>query len=191
MIVRLYNTIFFRNYNWYFSIRRIKFVSPLTTRISVFLLPPLVARDVVTPVYLGNCEPLSTGRPNMDVIHKKVLASKTTVIMNSITSPTRIAAQLGTVFCPSDKEEIKATENRLGSIHASQTLLSLLEKRGPKAFDKFLTVLKNPDNLLTHLADDILDAERELRGEQGQWAVFASFNSLKNFSELQSQRILQ
>ena len=104
----------------------------------------------------------------MDAIHKKVLASKTTIIMNSFTSPTLIAAQLGSVFCPSDKEEIKATENRLGSIHASQTLLSLLEKRGPKAFDKFLTVLKSQDNLLTDLADDLLKAERELRGEQGQ-----------------------
>ena len=104
----------------------------------------------------------------MDAIHKKVLACKTAVIMNSITSPTWIAAQLGTVFCPSDKEEIKATENRLGSIHASQTLLSLLEKRGPKAFDKFLTVLKSQDNLLTDLADELLKAERELRGEQGQ-----------------------
>lgn len=102
----------------------------------------------------------------MDAIHKKVLASKTTIIMNSITSPTLIAAQLSSVFCPSDKEEIKATENRLGSIHASQTLLSLLEKRGPKAFDKFLTVLNNPDNHLTHIADDLLKAERELRGEQ-------------------------
>ena len=98
----------------------------------------------------------------------QLLAIKTTVIMNSITSPTLIALQLSSVFCPSDKEEIKATEIRLGSIHASQTLLSLLEKRGPKAFDKFLTVLKNPDNRLTHLADDLLEAERELRGEQGQ-----------------------
>ena len=33
---RLYNTIVFCNYNWYVSIWSIKFVSPLTTRISVF-----------------------------------------------------------------------------------------------------------------------------------------------------------
>ena len=104
----------------------------------------------------------------MDVIHRKVLAIKTTVIMNSITRPTLIALQLGSVFCLSDKEVIHATEIRLGSIHASQTLLSLLEKRGPKAFDKFLTVLKHPVNGLTHLADELLEAERELRGEQGQ-----------------------
>ena len=36
LTLRLYNTIVFCNYNWYVSIWIIKFVSPLTTRISVF-----------------------------------------------------------------------------------------------------------------------------------------------------------
>ena len=37
---RLYNSIVFCNYNWYVSIWSIKFVSPLTTRISVISLSP-------------------------------------------------------------------------------------------------------------------------------------------------------
>ena len=38
---QLYNTIVFWNYNWYVSIWIIKFVFPLTTRISVFSSSPV------------------------------------------------------------------------------------------------------------------------------------------------------
>lgn len=103
----------------------------------------------------------------MDPIHKKVLAIKTAMIMNSIPNPTLIAAHLSTLFSPSDKEEIHAMQRNLGPTHATQKLLSLLEKRGPKAFVMFITVLQDPMNCLVYIADELLEEERKLQGGQG------------------------
>ncbi|XP_022792922.1 uncharacterized protein LOC111331953 [Stylophora pistillata] len=103
----------------------------------------------------------------MDPIHKKVLAIKTATIMNSIPNPSMIASHLSTLFCSSDKEEIDAMQKNNGPTQGAQKLLSLLEKRGPKAFNMFITALKDPNIVLGHLANELQEEERKLRGGQG------------------------
>lgn len=104
----------------------------------------------------------------MDQIHRQVLANKTTIIMNRISSPTVFAAYLKRIFSSSDIEEIKAKENQMGAIHGAQTLLSLLEKRGPKAFGFFLEALRNHDNNMSDLADELENEESRLQGKTGK-----------------------
>ena len=91
-ISALQPSIVFCNYNWYVSIWRIKLVSPLTTRISVFssfparLLWYINSRDVATPQYgAGNCENkrLNTGMaPTCDWMIKIVKVNK--LYLNSL-----------------------------------------------------------------------------------------------------------
>ena len=104
----------------------------------------------------------------MDQIHKQVLANMTTIIMNRISSPTVFAAYLRTIFVSSDMEEIKAKEAQMGAIQGAQTLLSLLEKRGPKAFAMFKDALRNPGNNMADLADELEAEEERLRGKTGK-----------------------
>ena len=104
----------------------------------------------------------------MDPIHRQVLANMTTVIMNRISSPTVFAAYLKRIFSPSDIEEIKAKEIQMGAIQGAQTLLSLLEKRGPKAFVLFKDALRNPGNNMADLADELEAEEGRLRGKTGK-----------------------
>ena len=105
----------------------------------------------------------------MDQIHKKVLSNKTVVIMQRITNPVVLSAYLATVFTLSDREEIDAKERQSGSTVASQHLIHLLEKRGPRAFPEFIKVLK--DNEIRHedLALELENEERRLRGQSGMF----------------------
>ena len=104
----------------------------------------------------------------MDPIHRRVLANKTTRIMNRITSPSVFSAHLSPIFSSSDMEEIRARENTHGATHGTQTMLSLLEKRGPKAFGLFMTALEDPGNPMGDLADELKEEERKLRGRTGE-----------------------
>ena len=104
----------------------------------------------------------------MDQIHRQVLASMTTVIMGRISSPTVFAAYLKRIFSLSDIEEIKAKETQMGAIQGAQTLLSLLEKRGPKAFALFKDALRDPGNNMADLADELEVEEGKLRGKTGK-----------------------
>ena len=116
----------------------------------------------------------------MDPVHRRVLANKTTRIMNRITSPTVFSAYLSPIFTSSDMEEIRAGENTHGATHGTQTMLSLLEKRGPKAFDLFMTALEDPGNQMGDLADELKEEDRKLRGRTGKLlplplVVFAAY----------------
>lgn len=104
----------------------------------------------------------------MDQFHKQALSNKTTVIMGRISSPTVFAAYLNRIFSASDIEQIKAKENQLGATHATQTLLSLLEKRGPKAFGIFMEALRHSDNKMWDLADELEDEVRIQQGKTGK-----------------------
>ena len=72
----------------------------------------------------------------------------------------------------SDVEEIGAKEAQKGSTSATQTMLSILEKRGPKAYGLFLEVLRRTDIMLPDLADELEEEERKLRGKTGKSPSF-------------------
>lgn len=65
-------------------------------------------------------------------------------------------------------EEIRARENTHGATHGTQSMLSLLEKRGPKAFGLFITALRDPGNQMDDLAEELMEEERKLRGRTGE-----------------------
>ncbi|KAJ7391075.1 hypothetical protein OS493_020095 [Desmophyllum pertusum] len=99
----------------------------------------------------------------MDPIHRRVLANKTTTIMGRI-SPTVFSVYLKQIFSTSDMEGIAAKETQMGATHGTQTMLSLLEKRGPTAFPLFITALREYEIKLYDLADELEAEERKLRG---------------------------
>ena len=105
----------------------------------------------------------------MDPVHKKVLARKTFVIVERVSNPVVLSGYLSTLFNASDKEEIEAKYNRMGATIATQTFLSLLEKRGKKAFHLFIEVLKNPEIKQEDLAMELENEERRLRGQAGEF----------------------
>ena len=104
----------------------------------------------------------------MDQIHKQALSNKTIVIMGRISSPTIFAAYLTRIFSSSDIKQIRAKEKKMGATHAAQTLLSLLEKRGPRAFGIFIEALRHSDNNMSDLADELEDEVRILQGRTGK-----------------------
>ncbi|KAM7439394.1 hypothetical protein ABFA07_011269 [Porites harrisoni] len=82
----------------------------------------------------------------MDPIHKKVLANKTSEIMKRVSHPEMLAAgHLKTIFSAADAEEIEAKATQRGATAGTQTLLSILEKRGAKAYSLFLHALRDPE----------------------------------------------
>lgn len=54
-----------------------------------------------------------------------------------------------------------------GATRATQKMLILLEKKGPKAFNMFITALNHPNIVLHDLAEELQEEERKLRGWQG------------------------
>ena len=108
----------------------------------------------------------------MDPIHKKVLANKTSEIMKRISNPVFLSAHLKTIFSTGDLEEIEAKTSQCGAITGTQTMLSLLEKRGPKAFTLFVHALLDPAISCADLADDLEQEERKLRGEAGEFFIY-------------------
>ena len=107
----------------------------------------------------------------MDPIHKKVLANKTSEIMKRISNPVILSAHLKTIFSTGDLEEIKAKTLQRGATTGTQTMLTLLEKRGPKAFTLFIHALLDPAISCADLADDLEQEERKLRGEAGEFFI--------------------
>ncbi|CAH3023725.1 unnamed protein product [Porites evermanni] len=99
----------------------------------------------------------------MDPIHKKVLANKTSDIMKRVSNPGILVAHLKTIFSPADTEEIEAKTSNRGPTAGTQTLLSILEKRGAKAFLLFLYALREEKN--EELAEELEEEERNLRGK--------------------------
>ena len=107
----------------------------------------------------------------MDPIHKKVLASKTSEIMKRISNPVILSAHLETIFTTGDLEEIELKTSQRGATTGTQTMLSLLEKRGPKAFTLFIHALLDPAISCADLADDLEQEERKVRGEAGEFFI--------------------
>ena len=103
----------------------------------------------------------------MDKIHREVLAKMTSNIMGRISYPRAISGYLREIFSSTDIEEIVAKEDQKGATYGTQTMLSILEKRGPKAYGLFVKVLRNPEVRLDDLADELEAEERKLRGEPG------------------------
>ena len=103
----------------------------------------------------------------MDPITKKALANKTSEIMKRISNPVVLSAHLKTIFSTADLEEIEAKTSQRGATTGTQTLLSLLEKRGPKAFALFIQALLDPAINNADLAYDLEQEERKLRGIAG------------------------
>ena len=107
----------------------------------------------------------------MDPIHRKVLANKTSEIMEQISNPVVLSSHLKTIFSAADLEEIVAKTLHRGATTGTQTMLSLLERRGPKAFTLFIQALLDPAISNAHLADDLVQEERKLRGEAGEFFI--------------------
>ena len=103
----------------------------------------------------------------MDKIHREVLAKKTTDIMGRISNPRIFSGYLREIFSSGDIEEIGAKEDQKGATYGTQTMLSILEKRGPKAYGLFVEVLRGPEVRLDDLADELEAEERKLRGKPG------------------------
>ncbi|XP_074622377.1 uncharacterized protein LOC141880749 [Acropora palmata] len=103
----------------------------------------------------------------MDQIHKKVLSNKTVVIMQRITNPYVLSGYLSKVFTALDKEEIEAKYKQSGATVATQHLIHLLEKRGPRAFPEFIKVLNDNTVRYEDLAFELQNEERRLRGQSG------------------------
>ena len=106
----------------------------------------------------------------MDPIHKKVLANKTSEIMRRISNPVVLSTHLRAIFSTADLEEIESETSQRGATTGTQTMLSLLEKRGPNAFALFKHTLRDPDINNADLADDLEQEERKLRGEAGEFS---------------------
>ena len=89
--------------------------------------------------------------------------------MQRISNPYVLSGYLSKVFTALDKEEIEAKYRQSGAIVATQHLIHLLEKRGPRAFPEFIKVLH--DNAIRHedLAFELENEERRLRGESGMF----------------------
>ena len=115
----------------------------------------------------------------MDPIHKKVLANKTFEIMKRISNPVVLSAHLRPIFSTADWEEIKSKTSQHGATTGTQTMLSLLEKRGPKAFALFVQALLDPDISNAHLANDLKQEERKLRGEAGEFFILWEITVIK------------
>ena len=107
----------------------------------------------------------------MDPIHRRVLANKTSVIMERITNPVILSGYLKIVFSSTDEEEIKAKTTQMGPTIGTQTLLSLLEKRGHNAFPLFISVLRNHELKQEELATELEEEERRLRGKAGEFFI--------------------
>lgn len=107
----------------------------------------------------------------MDPIHKKVLSNKTSEIMKRISDPVVLSLLLKQIFSFGDVEEIKAKTSQRGATTGTQTMLSLLPKRGPKAFTLFIHALLEPDISCADLADDLKQEERKLRGGAGKFFI--------------------
>ena len=78
-----------------------------------------------------------------------------------------------------DREEIKSKTSQHGATTGTQTMLSLLEKRGPKAFALFIQALLDPDISNAHLANDLKQEERKLRGEAGEFFILWEITVIK------------
>ena len=69
-------------------------------------------------------------------------------------------------------------------------MLSLLEKRGPKAFTVFIYALLDPAISCADLADDLEQEERKLRGEAGEffilWEVTAVLLPTSSLTKMRS-----
>ena len=115
----------------------------------------------------------------MDPIYKKALANKTSEIMKRISNPVVLSAHLKTIFSTADLEEIEAKTSQRGATTGTQTLLSLLEKRGPKAFALFIQALLDPAINNADLADDLEQEERKLRGEAGEFFILWEITVIK------------
>ena len=120
----------------------------------------------------------------MDKIHREVLAKKTTDIMGRISNPKVFSGHLREIFSSADVEEIEAKENQKGAIYGTQTMLSILEKRGPKAYGLFVTALRNPELTFDDLADELEAEESKLRGKPG-----ISFVNLFTLNTIQSRHV--
>ena len=110
----------------------------------------------------------------MDKIHREVLGKMTYKIMGRISNPKIFSSHLREIFSTSDIEEIGAKENQKGCTSGTQTMLSILEKRGPKAYELFISALRYPDIKLSDLADELEEEERKLRGKTGTGISFLS-----------------
>jgi len=124
----------------------------------------------------------------MDKIHKEVLGKLTFKIMRRISNPRLFAVHLTEIFSTSDLEEIAAKETQKGPIQGAQTMLSILEKRGPKAYGLFVDVLENSEFHLQDLAVELKNEERKLRGKTGISSVFSHFEHDRNL-KLQSRHV--
>lgn len=124
----------------------------------------------------------------MDKIHREVLGKMTFKIMGRISSPRVFSGHLREIFSPADVEEIAAKEAQKGAIHGTQTMLSILEKRGPKAYGLFVEVLRSPDIRLDDLADELEDEESKLRGKTGISSVSNHLERDRNL-KLQSRHV--
>jgi len=107
----------------------------------------------------------------MDPVHRKVLENKSSEIMKRISNPVVLSAHFKTIFSPADLEEIEWKTLQRGATTGTQTMLSLLEKRGPRAFTLFIHALLDPDISNAHLAHDLLQEERKLRGKAGEFFI--------------------
>ena len=109
----------------------------------------------------------------MDPIHKKVLANKTSEIMKRISNPVVLShAHFKKIFSTGDLEEIEEKTLQHGVTAGTQSMLSLLKKRGSKAFALFIQALLDPAiSNNADLADDLEQEERKLRGETGEFFV--------------------
>ena len=107
----------------------------------------------------------------MDPIHKKVLANKTFEIIKRISNPVVLSAHLRAIFSTGDLEEIERKTSQRGATTGTQTMLCLLEKRGPKAFALFIHALRDPAIGNADLADDLEQAERKLQGKAGEFFI--------------------
>ena len=103
----------------------------------------------------------------MDQIHREVLGKNSVKVMGRISSPKVFSSYLREIFSVADVEEIAAKEAQKGPTYGTQTMLSILEKRGPKAYGLFINVLRDPEILLGDLADELEDEENKLRGTTG------------------------
>jgi len=89
--------------------------------------------------------------------------------MQRITNPYLLSGYLSKVFTPSDREEIEAKNNQSGATVATQHLIHLLEKRGPRAFPEFIKALNDNDINNEDLALELQNEERRLRGQSGMF----------------------
>ena len=105
----------------------------------------------------------------MDPIHKEVLTNMTSEIVERISHPLLLFAHLRVILSFADLEEIEAKTLQHGVTVGTQTILSILKKRGPKAFSLFIHALLDLGN--ADLADNLEQEERKLRGVAGEFFI--------------------